>query len=328
MAAPLLEVKNLQVDFVSRKKSLTAVTGISFSLDRGVTLGVVGESGCGKSVTATAVMHLLPKQTSRVSKESQVLFNGTDTMAMSDKQFDEYRGRNISMIFQDPMTALNPVYKIGDQLVEMIRAHQSISKDEAWKKGVDMLDKMGIPNPEQRMKEYPHQLSGGMRQRVMIAMALSCSPQLLIADEPTTALDVTIQAQILELINKMKAEYNMAVMLITHDMGVIAEMADYVMVMYAGQVVEYAPVEKLFDAPLHPYTQGLLKSIPRLDQDTGELYSIDGTVPSLDAMPSGCRFASRCPYCTDACIHNEPELKEIEDGRSVRCFRCIKEESV
>ena len=325
MAEPLLEVRNLKVEFRTRKQALTAIHDVSFDVFPATTLGIVGESGCGKSVTATSLLRLLPRETSRVCPGSVVRLHGKDLLEMSDREFRQIRGNKISMIFQDPMTALNPVYTIGDQLIEMLTAHRHMKRSEAFERGVEMLEKMGIPSPRQRMKEYPHQLSGGMRQRVMIAMALSCDPELLIADEPTTALDVTIQAQILELMGKLKEQFHTAIMLITHDMGVIAEMADEVMVMYAGEVVEYAPVTELFDHPRHPYTQGLLRSIPRLDQDAQELYTIEGTVPGLNEMPEGCRFAGRCPYATEHCRASAPPLREAAPGIMVRCWRCGEE---
>ena len=325
MAEPLLEVRNLKVEFRTRKQALTAIHDVSFDVFPATTLGIVGESGCGKSVTATSILRLLPRDTSRVCPGSVVRLHGKDLLEMSDREFRQIRGNKISMIFQDPMTALNPVYTIGDQLIEMLTAHRHMKRSEAFERGVEMLEKMGIPSPRQRMKEYPHQLSGGMRQRVMIAMALSCDPELLIADEPTTALDVTIQAQILELMGKLKEQFHTAIMLITHDMGVIAEMADEVMVMYAGEVVEYAPVTELFDHPRHPYTQGLLRSIPRLDQDAQELYTIEGTVPGLNEMPEGCRFAGRCPYATEHCRASAPPLREAAPGIKVRCWRCGEE---
>ena len=325
MAEPLLEVRNLKVEFRTRKQALTAIHDVSFEVFPATTLGIVGESGCGKSVTATSLLRLLPRETSRVCPGSVVRLHGKDLLEMSDREFRQIRGNKISMIFQDPMTALNPVYTIGDQLIEMLTAHRHMKRSEAFERGVEMLEKMGIPSPRQRMKEYPHQLSGGMRQRVMIAMALSCDPELLIADEPTTALDVTIQAQILELMGKLKEQFHTAIMLITHDMGVIAEMADEVMVMYAGEVVEYAPVTELFDHPRHPYTQGLLRSIPRLDQDAQELYTIEGTVPGLNEMPEGCRFAGRCPYATEHCRASAPPLREAAPGIKVRCWRCGEE---
>ena len=325
MAEPLLEVRNLKVEFHTRRQALTAIHDVSFDVFPATTLGIVGESGCGKSVTATSLLRLLPRETSRVCPGSVVRLHGKDLLEMSDREFRQIRGNKISMIFQDPMTALNPVYTIGDQLIEMMTAHRHMKRSEVFERGVEMLEKMGIPSPRQRMKEYPHQLSGGIRQRVMIAMALSCDPELLIADEPTTALDVTIQAQILELMGKLKEQFHTAIMLITHDMGVIAEMADEVMVMYAGEVVEYAPVTELFDHPRHPYMQGLLRSIPRLDQDAQELYTIEGTVPGLNEMPEGCRFAGRCPYATEHCRASAPPLREAAPGIKVRCWRCGEE---
>ncbi len=321
MSDTILKVKDLQVDFLIGKESLTAVHDISFSVKRGHTLAIVGESGCGKSVTATALMRLLPKETSRISNGS-VELNGRDLMKISEKEMREIRGNRMSMIFQDPMTALNPVHTIGKQMIEVYRTHSKISKKEAFEKGTEMLEMVGIPLPRQRMLEYPHQLSGGMRQRVMIAMALASNPELLIADEPTTALDVTIQAQILDLMRKLKEELNTAVILITHDMGVVTEMADEVMVMYAGEIVEYGTLQQIFDQPSHPYTRGLLKAIPRLDMDDSEeLFVIDGVVPSLNEYGSTCRFANRCPYACKECSEHTIELQEIAPGHTVRCDR-------
>ena len=317
----LLEVKDLRIEFVVEKKRLTAVHDMNFSIQKGHTLAVVGESGCGKSVTATSIMRLLPKINSRIT-DGQILLEGRDIVAMSEREIRKIRGDRISMIFQDPMTALNPVYTIGKQMTEMYRVHNSISKKDAFEKCVDMLERVGIPLPRQRMNEYPHQLSGGMRQRIMIAMALSCNPDLLIADEPTTALDVTIQAQILEQMRRLQSELNTAIMLITHDMGVVAEMADEVMVMYAGEMVEYGTAGEVFDAPAHPYTRGLLKSIPRLDSDDREeLFTIEGVVPSLDEFGDGCRFANRCPYVSEACGADRVALTEMEGTHVARCCR-------
>lgn len=315
----VLEVKGLQVAFkVSKKDTLTAIQDVTFTVHRGETLGIVGESGCGKSVTANSIMRLLPKQTSMITGGS-ILFDGNDLTQASEKEMRDIRGRKISMIFQDPMTSLNPVYRVGDQLVEMYQAHGKIDKKDAWAKGTEMLREVGIPSPETRMYEYPHEMSGGMRQRVMIAMALSARPELLIADEPTTALDVTIQAQVLDLMKVLRSSLNTAVMLITHDMGVVAENSDYVLVMYAGEAVEYADVKTIFTAPRHPYTQGLLASLPRVDRNTERLNTIEGTVPSLADMPKGCRFCTRCPYATDKCRQEHPELVDV-DGHPVRCF--------
>ena len=315
----ILSVKDLQVDFLIGKSALTAVHDIEFSVRKGHTLAIVGESGCGKSVTATSLMRLLPKETSKIAKGT-VLFDGKDLISLREKEMREIRGKRMSMIFQDPMTALNPVHTIGKQMVEMYRTHMKISKKDAFQKGVNMLELVGIPLPEQRMREFPYQLSGGMRQRVMIAMALSCNPDLLIADEPTTALDVTIQAQILDLMKKLKEELHTAVLLITHDMGVVTEMADEVMVMYAGEVVEYGNLEDIFDHPSHPYTRGLLKAIPRLDtDDSQELYMIEGVVPALNEYGSGCRFANRCPYAKETCRDHEIALQTLDGVHSVRC---------
>lgn len=324
MSENLLEVKDLQVDFLIGKNRLTAVHDINFSIKKGHTLAIVGESGCGKSVTATSIMRLLPKETSIIAK-GEVLLDGRDVVTMNEKEIREIRGNKISMIFQDPMTALNPVYTIGRQMIEMYRMHNKISKADAFEKCVEMLEKVGIPLPRQRMNEYPHQLSGGMRQRIMIAMALSCNPDVLIADEPTTALDVTIQAQILNLMRELKKEYDTAILLITHDMGVVAEMADEVMVMYAGEVAEYGTAEQVFDTPKHPYTQGLLKAIPRLDSpDDVDLYTIEGMVPSLSEFGSGCRFANRCPYACERC-HEPVEIKEFKNHHLVRCCMNVQE---
>lgn len=318
----LLEVKNLKVSFKVGKKKLTAVEDVEFSLDKGKVIGIVGESGCGKSVTATSILRLVSPSVSEIDEESQILFQGEDLTKVSEARMRQVRGDEISMIFQEPMSSLNPVYKIGDQMMEMIRTHnRQIGKKEALDKCVEMLSRVGIPSPEQRVKEYPHQLSGGMRQRVMIAMALLCQPKLLIADEPTTALDVTIQAQILRIIKKLTRESDTSVILITHDMGVVAETADHVMVMYAGKSVEYGAVEEIFDRPLHPYTIGLLKSIPKLGSGAEEhLYTIDGTVPGLDEMPEGCRFCTRCQYATEKCKKEDPGMQNV-NGHMVRCFR-------
>ena len=320
MSDTILEIKNLKVDFMMDRKWVNAVHEINMEVKKGTTLCLVGESGCGKSVTATSILRLHPSIGTRIDKDSQILIDGdTDITKISEKEMRNVRGNRISMIFQEPMTSLNPVQTIGTQLIEMMQAHQDISKKDAFEKGVRMLEKVGIPEPERRMKEYPHQLSGGMRQRVMIAMALICEPELLIADEPTTALDVTIQAQILELMNKIKEDMGTAILLITHDMGVVAENADYVMVMYAGEVVEYDDVKEIFHRPMHPYTIGLLASIPRADNDVNRLKTIEGTVPTLVNMPQeGCRFADRCQNCTEKCRTQHPDMRQI-GSRKVRC---------
>lgn len=328
MSDVILDVQNLQVKFrVSKTDYLTAIEDVSFKVHRKEVLGIVGESGCGKSVTANAILRLLPPQTSQISN-GKIMFQGEDLAGLSNKEMRRIRGNKISMIFQEPMTSLNPVYRIGDQMVEMYRAqNKHMSKKEAMKKAVEMLDKVGIPSPEERVKDFPHQLSGGMRQRVMIAMALSARPELLIADEPTTALDVTIQAQVLQLMKQLQEEMDTAVMLITHDMGVVAEIADSVMVMYAGEMVEYGDVKTIFNRPVHPYTKGLLASLTRADRDVDRLSSIEGTVPPLSRMPAGCRFNNRCTVCSrhnGRCEHERPALVEVEPNHLVRCFCCAE----
>ena len=326
MPEPLLNIENLKVSFVIKNKKTVAVEDVNFSLDAGKIIGIVGESGCGKSVTATSILRLMPAGTCEIDPESRIVFQGKDLSKASNAEMRDVRGNKISMIFQEPMTSLNPVYTIGYQMVEMLQTHQKISKQEAMKTSIEMLEKVGIPSPEQRIKEYPHQLSGGMRQRVMIAMALSCNPQLLIADEPTTALDVTIQAQILRLMRELTHNYNTSVILITHDMGVVAEMADNVMVMYAGKDVEYGTLEQIFDHPMHPYTIGLLSSIPRLDQGKDErLYTIEGTVPTLDEMPKGCRFCTRCKEAMPKCWEADPGMHTLKDGHKIRCWKYVEE---
>ncbi|MNB72807.1 Oligopeptide transport ATP-binding protein OppD [compost metagenome] len=315
----LLEINHLRTGFNTDLGEVVSIDDISFSLKPGETIGIVGESGCGKSVTSLSIMRLLGKK-GRIINGS-LLFNGTDLAQKSESDMRDIRGNEISMIFQEPMTSLNPVFTIGHQMIEGIRLHLNMKKKEAKSYAVDMLRKVGIPRPEVIIDEYPHKLSGGMRQRVMIAMALSCKPKLLIADEPTTALDVTIQAQILELMKSLREESGTAIMLITHDLGVIAEMADKVIVMYAGQVVEETDVFTLFKEPKHPYTQALMRSIPHLDLDGEErLASIPGTVPSLMNMPSGCRFFERCPLAEERCLTKAPPLAEVEVNHKARCW--------
>ncbi|WP_035425406.1 ABC transporter ATP-binding protein [Atopobium fossor] len=325
----LLEVKNLVTKFPTRTGVVKAVDGVSFFLNHGEILAVVGESGSGKSVTSLSIMGLL-QEPGYVSGGS-ITFDGTDLLALTNKNMERLRGQKLAMIFQEPMTSLNPVYRVGDQIVEAIQTHMSMKKNEAWERAVEMLRVVGIPSPEDRARDYPHQMSGGMRQRVMIAMALSCNPQLLIADEPTTALDVTIQAQILDLIYKLRDDYNMAVLFITHDLGVVSEVADNVVVMYCGQVVEQAGKIALFEKPLHPYTLGLLNSIPRLeDEKSNRLYTIRGTVPNPLDMPQGCPFSDRCEKCFNRCLKERPKLMSVQGDptRKVRCFLYDQQEAL
>lgn len=320
----ILKVKGLKTYFYDRKGKVPAVDGVDFTVRKGETLGIVGESGCGKSVTSMSILKLLPPEGKVV--EGEILFKGRDLTKCSSSEMEKIRGKEIAMIFQEPMTSLNPVYTVGQQIGEMIKTHEQLSKKQLREKAIEMLKLVGIPSPEKRIDEYPHELSGGMRQRVMIAMALSCNPELLIADEPTTALDVTIQAQILELMRELKNKLGTSIMMITHDLGVIAEMADYVLVMYAGMVMEYCSVRDLFKKPLHPYTQGLINALPRIDDAKDKLYVIEGSVPSLYDMPEGCRFWPRCPHAKEICKTRIPELYDC-GGRKVRCFLYDDEES-
>ncbi len=316
----LIEVKGLKTYFYTEDGIVKAVDNVSFAIEKGKTLGIVGESGSGKSITSLSIMRLVQSPPGKIVG-GEILFHGKDLLKLSMEEMREVRGNDIAMIFQEPMTSLNPVFTVGRQIAEAVMLHQKADKKAAWDKAVQMLSLVGIPNPEKRVKEYPHQLSGGMRQRVMIAMALSCSPELLICDEPTTALDVTIQAQILDLINTLKQETGAAIIMITHALGVIAEMADDVIVMYCGRIVEHADVHALFRRPLHPYTEGLLQSIPRLDQsDDAQLQSIPGMVPKMTQMPEGCPFHPRCRYAREICTREQPGELECE-GRIVRCFK-------
>jgi peptide/nickel transport system ATP-binding protein len=318
---PLLKVQDLQVHFDTDDGVLHAVDGVNFHIDRSETLGVVGESGCGKSVTAMTIMKLLAMPPGRIAS-GQILFEGTDLVKADAHTMRNLRAKEIAMIFQEPMTSLNPVLSVGEQIAESLRLHEGLSPKQALLKATEMLRLVNIPKPDQRLHDYPHQFSGGMRQRVMIAMALACKPKLLIADEPTTALDVTIQAQILDLLNDLKSQMGMSIMLITHAMGVVAETAQRVVVMYAGRVVEEASVEKLFASPAHPYTKGLIRSIPRIDFDSDHkqrLEAIPGSVPKLINPPKGCRFAPRCQYASDRCTQEMPELREISTGHLVAC---------
>jgi peptide/nickel transport system ATP-binding protein len=318
---PLLEVDALTTEFDTDEGVVRAVDGVGFSVEPGETLGIVGESGCGKSVTALSIMRLLPQPMGRIT-DGRILFRGRDLVREPIPQMEKIRGNDIGMVFQEPMTALNPVHTIGRQLTEGLVLHKGLEARQATQEAVDILARVGIPAPDIRMGEYPHQLSGGMRQRVVIAIALACKPALLIADEPTTALDVTIQAQILELIKELQGEMGMAVILITHDMGVIAQTCDKVVVMYAGKVAEKAPVIDLFDRPAHPYTRGLLASIPRLDTiPKSRLAVIEGMVPGLRDLPAGCRFANRCSHAVSACTEAVPPLQAVRDNHMVSCAR-------
>jgi oligopeptide/dipeptide ABC transporter ATP-binding protein len=321
---PLLEVKDLKTHFFTREGVVQAVDGVSFDVEKGKVLGIVGESGCGKSVTALSIMGLIPKPPAKIVG-GEVLFEGKDITQLDDKQMQNVRGRQVAMIFQDPMTSLNPTLKIRTQITETLDRHYGMSKDEARKRAVELLEEVRIPRAAERLDDYPHRFSGGMRQRVMIAIALSCNPKLLIADEPTTALDVTIQAQILDLLDELRREHEMAMILITHDMGVVAETADDIAVMYAGQIVEYTDSLELFDHPEHPYTQAMLGALPQLEGDEheireGRLTSIPGRPPDLINPPEACRFAARCPFAhyEDSCTVVQPELREIRAGHLVR----------
>ncbi|MCX7885516.1 MAG: ABC transporter ATP-binding protein [Caloramator sp.] len=316
----LLEIKDLKTYFYTEDGVVPAVDGVSFYVKAGETLGVVGESGCGKSVTATSVLRLIPNPPGKIMKESQITFDGKDILKLTEKEMRKIRGNEISMIFQEPMTSLNPVYKIGDQISEALILHQRMSKKEAWEKSVEMLRLVGIPMPEKIADEYPHSLSGGMRQRAMIAIALSCNPKLLIADEPTTALDVTVQAQILDLMNELKNKVNASIMMITHNLGVVAETCDRVIVMYAGKVVEEGDVYSIFEDPKHPYTIGLLNSIPSEYSRGKKLDSIKGSVPNPLNMPKGCRFWPRCNKAMPICREKEPDIIKLGEERTVSCF--------
>ncbi len=326
MAEKILEVKDLVVEFKTDRGLITAVNGVNFDVFKGKTLGIVGESGSGKSVTALSVMRLIPNPPGRVAG-GEILYRGKNVLDIPLDDMRTIRGNKIAMIFQEPMTSLNPVFTVGNQIEEVLELHQKdLSKQARQDKAVEMLRLVGIPSPEKRVKEYPHQLSGGMRQRVMIAMSLACEPDILIADEPTTALDVTIQAQILELMKKLQDEMGMGIIMITHDLGVVAETCDDVAVMYCGQIVEQAHVKTLFENPRHPYTKGLIESIPSFDSTTGvakdRLPTIEGMVPSLFELPEGCNFQNRCAYATEKCKgqHGDPKLESVAEGQTVRCF--------
>jgi peptide/nickel transport system ATP-binding protein len=323
-AQPLLNIENLKTYFYVRDRVAKAVNDVSLAIQPGETLGLVGESGCGKSVTAHSIIQLIPDPPGKIV-DGRILFDGQDLLALSETDMRKIRGNRISMIFQEPMTSLNPVFTMGDQVGEVLRLHQRLSRKEARGRVLDIFKQVGIPAAETRLDDFPHQMSGGMRQRVMIAMALACNPRLMIADEPTTALDVTIQAQILDLMNKLKADTGASILFITHDLGVIAEMAQYVAVMYAGHMVEYADVKTLFTAPKHPYTVGLMESIPVLGHKTaaGRLSTIKGVVPSLFDLPQGCLFSDRCPDVFDDCRQTAPQMVPVGPNHMARCLKYV-----
>lgn len=314
----LLEIKNLNVRFPAEGGESRVITDLSLEVGADESLGIVGESGSGKSVTSLAVMRLLPPG---VGVEGEILFHGKNLLECSESEMQDIRGNKIAMIFQEPMTSLNPIHTCGKQIAESVRLHSKATKKQAMDRALALLEQCGIPDAGQRLREYPHQLSGGMRQRVMIAIALACEPELLIADEPTTALDVTIQAQILDLLKSLRKNRNMGVIMITHDLGIVYDFCDRVVVVYTGEVVESASVKKLFEEPLHPYTEGLIKALPGLDQAKDRLEAIEGMVPDIGDMPAGCHFSPRCKYAENRCKSEHPELTILEDGRQVRCFR-------
>ena len=321
MSENILTVKDLKTYFYTASGIAKAVDGVSFNIAKGETMGIVGESGSGKSVTSSSIIRLLLPRTGKIVGGS-IEFEGKDVLALSKKELNDFRGKDIAVIFQDPMTSLDPVFKIGKQMTEMIMAHQNVTKDEAWKMSVEALSKVGIPEPEKRMNSYPYELSGGMCQRVIIAMAVCCKPKLIIADEPTTALDVTVQAQVLELLKELQRDMDTAILLITHNLGVVWEMCDKVMVMYAGNTVEFTDTKTLYSNPRHPYTWGLLDSMPKLsDESKGELKTIPGTPPDLRLTGKCCNFYNRCPYVTEACTQSVPPLVEVEPGHFVACHR-------
>ena len=321
MSENILTVKDLKTYFYTASGIAKAVDGVSFNIAKGETMGIVGESGSGKSVTSSSIIRLLPPRTGKIVGGS-IEFEGKDVLALSKKELNDFRGKDIAVIFQDPMTSLDPVFKIGKQMTEMIMAHQNVTKDEAWKMAVEALSKVGIPEPEKRMNSYPYELSGGMCQRVIIAMAVCCKPKLIIADEPTTALDVTVQAQVLELLKELQRDMDTAILLITHNLGVVWEMCDKEIVMYAGNTVEFTDTKTLYSNPRHPYTWGLLDSMPKLsDESKGELKTIPGTPPDLRLTGECCNFYNRCPYVTEACTQSVPPLVEVEPGHFVACHR-------
>ncbi|MEK3916599.1 ABC transporter ATP-binding protein [Paenibacillus sp. FSL H7-0331] len=315
----LLKISNLTAEFKTDKGVFPAISGVNLTINKGEILCIVGESGSGKTVASLSLMNLIPAVGKITTGE--ISFEGRDLLKIKKKEMSQIRGKSIAMIFQDPMMSLDPVYTCGSQVIEAVQIHQKISHQDAYDKAVELLKQVGIPHPERCMNAYPHELSGGMCQRISIAMALSCRPKLLIADEPTTALDVTVQAQILDLLKEIRNEMNMSIMLITHDLGVVAEMADRVAVMYAGKVMEEGDVRSIFHNPQHPYTQGLIKSIPHMDQKNEKLYSISGTVPSISSMPDGCRFSPRCPDAADICRQKEPEMIQTNHNGKARCWK-------
>ncbi len=319
----VLQVRDLKTYFYTVDGIVPAVDGVSFSLHEGETLAVVGESGCGKSVTSLSILRLIEKPGKIV--EGEILYRGKDLVKLSERQMEKIRGNEISMIFQEPMTSLNPVFPVGYQIMESLQVHQKCDKNTAREKAIQLLGMVGLPTPEKYADNFPHQLSGGMRQRVMIAMALACSPKILIADEPTTALDVTIQAQILRLINSIQQETKTSILMITHDLGIVAQAAQSVMVMYAGQMVEYADVRTIFKNPQHPYTKGLLRSVPKLTEEQDTLYNIKGSIPSAYNYPKGCRFSPRCEHYTPACDNRVPDIVQTEPGHLVRCIHVNRE---
>ena len=319
MQEMVLQARNLKTYFYTEEGTVPAVDGLDFDLHKGETLAIVGESGCGKSVTSLSILRIVPTPPGRIL-DGEILYKGEDLLKKTEKQMRSIRGNEISMIFQEPLTSLNPVFTIGRQITDILCMHQGMKRKEAYEKAVEMLKKVRIPSPEKVVNDYPHQLSGGMRQRVMIAMALACNPGILIADEPTTALDVTIQAQIMHLLADLKEGQDTSIILITHDLGVVAQIAQSVMVMYAGQAVEYADVKSIFKDPLHPYTRGLLKSLPVLGEEKDSLYSIKGNIPSPKDYPEGCRFAPRCEKACEKCRKAPPPLTALPDGRKVRCW--------
>lgn len=316
----LLEVKELKTSFQTLRGKVTAVDGVSFKVNKGEILGIVGESGCGKSVTSQSIMRLYDEK-DLVSYEGEILFKGEDLLKKNNREMEQIRGYGISMVFQDALSSLNPLYKVGDQIAETVRNHKKVTKKEAWDIAENMLRLTGIPGPKERVHAYPHEMSGGMRQRAMIAMALACEPKFLIADEPTTALDVTIQAQIMDLIVELNQKLGMGIMLITHDLGIVTQTCQRVIIMYLGHIVEEGTVEDIFDRPMHPYTIGLIRSIPTMETKKGEsLYMINGTVPSLSEVQKGCRFYSRCEYAADKCQRQDPQLVTMNNTQKVRCF--------